>query len=127
MAFLGCPRQHNLPFRNLAEPESEMVPGDVPAGGFHDRHLHSEAARDGGTDLCRIQFLAFDLAGLDHVGGQRLEHRFLAKLESQRFHVADEAALLAADGGEWFGQLFPVPAQNPGGSRSTSYALANIF
>ena len=46
------------------------------------------------ADLLGVQFLALDVAAFEHVLGQGLENSFLAEIEAESLHAADEAALL---------------------------------
>jgi hypothetical protein len=44
----------------------------VPVGRFQTANVDSQAPRDGGSYLLRIQPLAFDFAGFYDIGGQGL-------------------------------------------------------
>lgn len=57
------------------------------------RDLDAHAPRDRGTDLLSIQLLPFNLARLDNVLRERGQGRFLAQLEAQAFHLAEQATL----------------------------------
>ena len=72
---------------------------DVAVRGHNAPDIHPEAARDGGAHLLSVQRLAFDLAALDHVVGQRLKDGLLLKREPQRLHLAEQATLLVTAGG----------------------------
>src|SRR6185437_999410 len=84
---------------------------DIAVRGFQRANVHAEAARDGRADLLRIQLLAFDLAALENVGGQRLEHGFLLEMEPERLHVPDQAALPVTDRGQWLGNRLRAPVE----------------
>jgi hypothetical protein len=51
---------------------------DVAVGGRQACNFHPEAARNRGSDFLLVQDVAFDLAGFEHVFGERLENGFLA-------------------------------------------------
>src|ERR1700735_282182 len=62
----------------------------VAVRGLEPSYIHAKATGNRRPDLCGIELLAFDLAALEHVGGQRLQHGFLAEVEPEGFHVADQ-------------------------------------
>ncbi len=71
--------------------------------GFSPSRLdrrHTEATRNRGPDLFGVQFFALDFTALEHVRRECLQHRLLAEVESEGFHVADQPALPVADGGK---------------------------
>jgi len=51
-------------------------------------------ASDGGSDLRGVEFLAFDLAGLDYVLRESAQVSFAAQAKSQTFHFAEQPPLL---------------------------------
>ena len=59
----------------------------------------------------RVELFAFDFAALENVGGERLQDSFLLEVESERLHMADQAALPAADRGQRLGELFGAPVK----------------
>ena len=46
---------------------------DVAVGGLERADIHAEAAGDRGADLFGVEFLAFDFAALEDIGGQGLQ------------------------------------------------------
>ena len=46
---------------------------------------------------------------IDHVGGQGLQNRLLAKIECQRSHVAEEQTLPMTNLGQGAGEFYAVP------------------
>jgi hypothetical protein len=67
---------------------------DVAVRCLNTPDIHTEAARDGGSYVAGVQLFALDFAALDDVFGERLKDGLLSKLEAQRFHVAEQTALL---------------------------------
>ena len=61
--------------------------------------IHPETPRDGRAHLADIQLFTLDFAAFDDVFGKRLMDGFLSELGRQRFHVAEQTALLMAGGG----------------------------
>jgi len=82
---------------------------DVAVGGFERANIHAEASGKRGPDLFRVQLLPFDFTALEHVRGQRLQLGFLAEVEAEGFHMADQPALLVTDCGERFGKAIAAP------------------
>src|SRR5262245_28898713 len=66
---------------------------DVTIRRFQGAYIHPELSSDRRTNLAGVEFLAFDLAALQHVFGERAEDGLLPDLEAESLHVADEAAL----------------------------------
>ncbi len=53
----------------------------------------AEAPGDGEVDPGRVEELALDGTGLDHVGGEGLESSLLPEVKAQGLHAAQEVAL----------------------------------
>src|SRR5437879_4875872 len=85
---------------------------DIAVCRLERTEIHAEATRNRGSDLFSVQPLAFDLTTLEHVGGQSLQDRLLAKVEAERFHVAYQPALPVPDGGQRFGEALPAPIES---------------
>ena len=66
---------------------------DVTVRRLQTADIDPQPARDRRPDLVRVQPLAFDLAALQHVFGERTEHALLFDLEAKRLHLADQAPL----------------------------------
>ena len=73
--------------------------------------IQAESPGDGRADLVTIQFLALDLARLDHILRQGVEMGFVAQVETERFHSSQQATLLARDRRERRGQALLVPGE----------------
>ena len=73
--------------------------------------IHAETPGDGGAHLIPVEDFALDLAGLEHVLGQGLEHGLRAKAKSERFHAPDQPPLPVADGGKRLRQHLVIPAE----------------
>ena len=73
--------------------------------------VHAEVARNRGSDLFGVELFPFDLATLEHIGGQGLQDGFLAEIESEGFHVANQPPLAMAEIGETFSETLPVPVK----------------
>jgi hypothetical protein len=58
-----------------------------------------------------VQCLALDFAALHHVLSESFQDGFLLKLESQRFHVTNQTALLMTDGGKRLCEAIAAPAE----------------
>jgi hypothetical protein len=57
--------------------------------------------------------LALDLARLDDVLGQGLEHGFAAQRQAQGLHAPEQASLPVSDGGKQFLQDLVIPREFP--------------
>jgi hypothetical protein len=79
-------------------------------------NVHPKPARNGGTDLARVQSLAFDLAALQYILGQGLKDRFLTELKAEGFHTAQQSTLLDMNYDQLLRQLSATPLE-PGPSR----------
>ncbi len=55
--------------------------------------IYTETTGKRGANLLNVQRLPFDIAGLKHILGKRLERRFLSKVETQRRHAAKKTSL----------------------------------
>jgi hypothetical protein len=84
---------------------------DVPVRLLESANVHAEAARNRGSHLFRVKLFPLDLAALEHIGGQGFQDGFLAEIESEGFHVANQPALAMADIGETFSETLPVPVK----------------
>src|SRR5258708_8630143 len=62
--------------------------------GFKAANVHSEMARDRGTDLLCVQLFSFDFAAFEYVLREGAQHSFLTQLETQGFHAPSQTALL---------------------------------
>ena len=58
-----------------------------------------------------VEDLAFDCAGLDHVGGEGLEGRLLPEVKAKGLHAAQEAFLEVADPAEAGGESALIPGE----------------
>src|SRR5271166_5366985 len=65
--------------------------------GFKTANVHTDPARDRGADLLCVQLFALDFAAFEYVLREGAQHRFLPKLETQRFHASKQAALRVPD------------------------------
>jgi hypothetical protein len=70
---------------------------DVAVDRRQGRSLDSQAAGNRGPNLAPVQDLAFDLAGLEHVFGQRLENGLLAQRKAERVHATYQLSLSMPD------------------------------
>ena len=68
----------------------------VTVGRLQAADIHSQEARDRGTDSGRIEFLSFYSARFDDILGQRPQHRFFLQPETQCLHLAQQAPLPVA-------------------------------
>ena len=66
---------------------------DVTVRRLQPADIDSEPTRDRRADLVGVQLLAFDLAALQHVFGERAENGLLSDPEAERLHLADQAPL----------------------------------
>ena len=57
---------------------------DVAVGRNQATDIHAQPARDRGAHLIRVEDLAFDLAGLEDILGQRGEHGLVAQGKAER-------------------------------------------
>ena len=69
----------------------------------------------------------FSFAALENVCGQRFEQSLLLKVESEGFHVADEAILPVADTGESRGYWFRIPVERGHSSSACMYMLRKFY
>jgi len=68
-------------------------------------NIHAEAPGNRGSDLFRVQLFPLDLAALEHIGGQGLQHGFL--VENRRSKDKNPAGIdPRADRGEDRGEIF---------------------
>ena len=84
---------------------------DSAVRGFERADVDTQAAGDGGADLCRIQLFALDFSALEHIFSEGVEDGLLPELKAKRFHVADHPALPVADVGERLGEALPAPIE----------------
>ena len=73
--------------------------------------VHAETPRDRGSDLCRVELLALDIAALDHVLDQCSEHRLASKIEPEGLHATEEATLPMPDVRQRVDYCLTVPVQ----------------
>ena len=66
---------------------------DVTVRRLQPADVDPEPARDRRAHLVGVQLLAFDLAALQHVFGERAENGLLPDPEAERLHLADQAPL----------------------------------
>ena len=66
---------------------------DVTVRRLQTADIDPQPTRDRRPDLVRVQPLAFDLAALQHVFGERAENGLLFDPEAERLHLADQAPL----------------------------------
>jgi hypothetical protein len=63
---------------------------DVAVSRLECTDVHPQAARYRGPHLFCVKLLALNLTAFDDVGRKLLQHCFLAKIEAQSSHVADQ-------------------------------------
>ncbi len=80
-------------------------PLDMPVHRHQAPDVKPQPPGDGGPYLLPVQLFAFDLVGLEHILGQRLEHGLIAERKTQTFHPPDEAPLPMTDAGQWPGYV----------------------
>ena len=73
---------------------------DIAVGGRQRADVHAQPAGDRGAHLIRVEDLTFDLARLEDILGQGLEHGLAAQREAKRLHAADQPALPVTHGGK---------------------------
>jgi len=76
----------------------------MPVRLLESADVHAESARNRGSHLFSVKLFPLDLAALQHIGGQGLQNGFLAQLESEGFHMANQPALAMTDIGETFSE-----------------------
>ncbi len=86
-------------------------PFDVPICGLERADIHPQSPGNGGSHLFGVELFTFDLAALEHIGGQGLQYRFLAEIESQSPHMADEQPLAVTDLRQTPGESLIVPSK----------------
>jgi len=84
---------------------------DISVCGLECTDIDAEAAGNRGSDLFSVELLPLDFTAIENVGREGLQDGLLAEVESEGFHVADKPALPVPDGGQRFGEVFPVPGE----------------
>lgn len=85
---------------------------DVAVGRRQSSDVYAQATGDGGADLVLVQDFAFDLAGLEHVLGQCLQHGLGPQVEPHALHAAEQAALAVANGRKLIGESSHLPVES---------------
>lgn len=73
--------------------------------------VDTKSTGDRRANLIGVELLAFDLAALDHILGERAENGVFSHPESERFHLTDQAALHVPGGGQRCCQASGVPLE----------------
>src|SRR5437773_9203829 len=73
--------------------------------------VDAQAAGDRGAHVAGVQSLAFDVAALDDILREGLEHSLLLKGESQSLHAAQQPALFVTDRCKRVGQALLIPGK----------------
>jgi len=86
-------------------------PFDGAVSGFEAPNIHSKTTGNRGSDLFGVELLPFNLAALEHVSRERLQHGFLAEMKAQGLHVSGKPPLRVANRRETLREMFAVPGQ----------------
>src|SRR5476651_764707 len=85
---------------------------DITVRGLECADIHAEPPGNRGPHLFGVQLFPLDLAALEHIGGQGLQHGFLPEGEAEGFHMAHQPALLVAGRGDRFGKLLAATGKS---------------
>ena len=85
------------------------TPSTLRSAGVKRADVDAEAAGDRGAHLVAVENLAFDLARLEDVLGQRFEIGLGLQPEAESLHPADQPSLPVADRRQLSGQRVVVP------------------
>src|SRR5260370_4136592 len=84
---------------------------DVAVGGRQRCHVASKTARDRGPHLILVEDFALDLARLENILGQGLEHGLLTEGKSKLKHPAYKSALAMPDCRKLPGEAVLIPLE----------------
>src|SRR5271168_5024155 len=77
---------------------------DLSIGWLESADIEAKTPGNRGPHLLGVEPFPFDLAALEHVRCQGLEHSLLLELEAECLHAADQPALLVAHGSQACGE-----------------------